>query len=97
MAITAPEEQRATMRAAKPRSHPPLDTPTEAAPESVCRTARNDFLSLFGGTNSTVADIGPVGCFSPQAQIAAAEVRRFIRLLRAAWLYLCRNPSGDSP
>jgi hypothetical protein len=51
--ISAWEQRSATMRAAKPRSHPPLYAPTEAAPQSVCRTARNDFSNLSGCTNTT--------------------------------------------
>jgi hypothetical protein len=31
----------------------PLYSPKEGAPQSVCHTARNDFFSVFGGTNTT--------------------------------------------
>jgi hypothetical protein len=43
MGINAPEQRGAMMRAAKPRCHPLLYAPTEAAPQSVCCTAATTF------------------------------------------------------
>jgi hypothetical protein len=51
--ISAPEQRWATMRAAKPRSHPPLFSPTEVGPQSVSCIARHDFLRSFRDTNIT--------------------------------------------